>query len=113
MRLGELLGTRVVDRDGRRVGRVHDARLVQDGPVLPAFGAALRVDGLVVGEVAVAVRLGYHRDRIRGPRLLRAIARVLERGARYACWEQIADIEPDRVTLACRAEDLLLLRDLR
>ena len=34
MRLSELLGAEVLDEAGRSAGRVHDVRLVQDGPVL-------------------------------------------------------------------------------
>ena len=45
MRLSDLLGADVVDEAGRHAGRVHDVRLVQDGPLVGSFGAALRVDG--------------------------------------------------------------------
>jgi sporulation protein YlmC with PRC-barrel domain len=38
MRLSELLGAEVVDEAGRSAGRVHDVRLVQDGPVVAASG---------------------------------------------------------------------------
>ena len=42
MRLSELLGCVVVDERGRSAGRVHDVRLVQDGPPVGQFGASLR-----------------------------------------------------------------------
>ena len=70
MRIGELLHSTVVDADGKRLGSIDDVRLVQDGPYLEGFGAALRVDGLVVGRGGLAVRLGYHRHGVRGPALL-------------------------------------------
>lgn len=112
MRLTELFGVRVVDREGRELGKVHDARLVQDGPFVEGFGLALRLDGLVVGEGAMAVRLGFHRNRIKGPWLLRAIAQRAEHRTRYVAWTDIERIEPDLVTLRCRAEDLTYLRDV-
>lgn len=112
MRLGELFGTKVFDRDGTALGKVHDARLVQDGPLVTGFGAALRVDGLVVGEGAVAVRLGYHRNRITGPWILRALAQRVEHRTRYVGWDQVARIEPHRIELSCAVDDLPFLRDL-
>ena len=63
MRLTDLLGAEVVARCGQPAGRVHDVRLVQDGPVVDGFGAALRLDGLLVGGRAVGARLGYERAR--------------------------------------------------
>ncbi|MFN8017970.1 MAG: hypothetical protein U0P45_07580 [Acidimicrobiales bacterium] len=47
MRLGDLVGRLVLDRNGAVVGRVRDVRAVPDGPHLGLFGPALRVDGLV------------------------------------------------------------------
>ena len=38
MRLSDLLGAEVVDQAGESAGRVHDVRLVQDGPVLGGSG---------------------------------------------------------------------------
>jgi sporulation protein YlmC with PRC-barrel domain len=45
MRLTDLLGAEVIDQEGRSAGRVHDVRLVQDGPPVGGFGASLRVAG--------------------------------------------------------------------
>jgi hypothetical protein len=112
VQIADLLGSPVVDRDGTDLGKVHDARLVQDGPMITGFGNALRVDGLVVGEGAVAVRLGYHRNRIKGPWLLKALAQRVEHRTRYVLWKDIEDVGPDRITLRCAADDLPLLRDL-
>jgi hypothetical protein len=66
MRLSDLLGAEVLDEAGRSAGRVHDVRLVQDGPVVGGFGAALRLDGLLVGRRAVGARLGYDRGKMKG-----------------------------------------------
>jgi hypothetical protein len=114
MRLSELLGTEVRDADGERVGRVHDVRLVQDGPVQGAFGAALRVDGLVVGRGGrngLAVRLGYHRQRVNGPYVLNRLVLAMERGARFVPWSQVDGIDGDVVRLRARGDDLPRLRD--
>jgi hypothetical protein len=80
VRLSELIHTRVVDEDGRRRGRVHDVRLVQDGP-LHGANAAFRVDAVVIGAGALSTRLGYLRGGVRGPWLLRAVFGRLERRA--------------------------------
>ena len=51
-----------------------------DGPLRGSL-AALRVDALIVGGDAVAGRLGYLRGGVRGPALLSAVMRRLERRA--------------------------------
>ena len=106
MRMGELLRCEVHDADGRRVGRVHDLRLVPDGPTLGRFGPALRVEGLVVGEGSLAIRLGYHRAEVRGPALLRWAFRALEARARYVPWERVAERADGRLTLSCSRDEL-------
>jgi hypothetical protein len=113
VRVGELLRSEVVDVDGRSLGRVHDVRLVQDGPVLGAWGPALRLDGLVVGRGSVAIRLGFHRHSVRGPLLLRLLFRALEGRARYVAWGQVAERAPGRLVLAGRASDLGSIGDAR
>ena len=112
MRMGELLRSDVVDVHGQRVGRVHDIRLVQDGPELGRSGRALRVDGLVVGRGSLAIRLGYHRAEVTGPFLLGRLFRALEGQAHYVEWSQIAERTADRVTLRCSAADLARIPDI-
>jgi hypothetical protein len=97
--LSELLRSEVLDSNGRTLGQVDDVRLVQDGPVIPGFGAGLRVDGLVVGAGGLAVRLGYHRHRVRGPALLKALFATLERRARFVPWELVAEWDGSTVRL--------------
>jgi hypothetical protein len=98
VRVGELLRSRVVDAEGRDLGRVHDVRLVQDGPVRGA-SAALRLDALVVGGPATAVRLGVVRKGLRGPWLLVAPLRRLERRSRVIAWSDVASIRDGTVVL--------------
>jgi hypothetical protein len=110
--MGELLDRHVVDAAGRRVGTVHDVRLVQDGPTQGRFGRALRVDGLVVGKGALAIRLGYHRAGIQGPFLLGRIFRWLEGRAWYVPWDRIADRTDDVIRLSCSIEELPRIPDI-
>ena len=55
--ISDLLRSKVVDAYGQDLGSVNDVRLVQDGPALEGFGAALRIDGLIVGAGALAEAL--------------------------------------------------------
>jgi sporulation protein YlmC with PRC-barrel domain len=99
VRIADLLDAEVRDAGGNRVGRVHDVRLVQDGPPVGAFGASLRVDGLLVGPTAVGVRLGFERDRLRGPWVLKAVFRAMHRGLHEVDWGDVAAIEERRILL--------------
>ena len=56
MRLTDLLDAEVVDRSGRTIGRVHDVRLVQDGPPVGGAPVSFRVEGLVVGAPGRSAR---------------------------------------------------------
>jgi hypothetical protein len=97
VRLSDLLGAEVIDESGRRVGQVHDVRLVQDGPMVATWGAAFRVDGLVVGPGSMGVRLGVHRQQ-GGPWLIKKL--FAHRRPRLIAWSDVADVEPrHRVTL--------------
>lgn len=111
MRLSDLLHSTVVDADGNELGSIDDVRLVQDGPVLANFGAALRVDGLVVGRGAVGLRLGYHRAGVHGPWLLKRIFTAFERRARFVAWEQVREWDGGAVRLHVRSDDLPRLTD--
>ena len=106
MRLTELLGAEVVDQAGRSAGRVHDVRLVQDGPPVGGFGAALRLDGLIVGRRAVGARLGYERSDMGGPLLVKLLAGWLHHDGRYVAWDRVRAIEPARIHISGSAADL-------
>ncbi len=88
MRGADLLGLPVVGPGGEDLGRVLDARLVQDGPLLGAF-AALRVEGLVVGRRPLASRLGYDRYDAQGPWLVAVLVKRLTRRTRYLPWDDL------------------------
>jgi hypothetical protein len=106
MRLSDLLHSRVIDADGTDIGSVDDVRMVQDGPMLLPFGAAFRVEGLMVGHRSVGTRLGYVRGGLRGPWLLRIIFTALERRARYVDWEDVVEWDGTTVRVAKRRTEL-------
>ena len=102
MRLNDLLDSEVVDRNGQRIGHVHDVRLVQDGPPLGSWGAALRLEGLVVGRGSLGARLGLAHPHMRGPWILKL---VFGRKRVLVPWNQVQDIENERITAACTAAE--------
>jgi sporulation protein YlmC with PRC-barrel domain len=106
MRLSELLDSEVLDADGRAIGHVHDVRMVQDGPIQGTFGAALRVQGLIVGRPALGARLGLDRAGVKGPWILKAFFRAI-RTDLYVEWERVRSIEPERILIRSRERDLV------
>ena len=106
MRLSDLLGAEVLDEAGRSAGRVHDVRLVQDGPVVGGFGAALRLDGLIVGRRAIGARLGYERRNMKGPLPVKLVTGWLYHDGRYVDWERVRTVEEDRILISGSADDL-------
>ena len=99
MRLTDLLGSRVIDRRGVRVGHVHDVRMVQDGPPIGSFGAAPRVHALIAGSPAVGVRLGFGRSDVHGPWVVDVVFRRLHRDLRVIPWELVAALEEGAIVL--------------
>jgi sporulation protein YlmC with PRC-barrel domain len=87
LRVSEILGRAVTDRNGRDLGRVADIETTRDG------------DGRerVVALVATAGRwgrlLGYERDETNGPWILEALARrVLRRRIVRVSWDDLAEL---------------------
>jgi hypothetical protein len=105
MHLSDLLHSRVFDPDGVSLGSVDDVRLVQDGPLLLPFGAAFRVEGLMVGHRSVGTRLGYVRRGVKGPWLLRVIFTALERRARYVPWDDVVEWDGTTVRVGKRRDE--------
>ena len=87
--VGRLFGRPVVDSDGRTVGHVHDARLRRDGPFIPGFGPAYRIEGLLVRLESIAARLGIDRPNIAGPWPLDVWGRRAARRARFIPWHTL------------------------
>jgi sporulation protein YlmC with PRC-barrel domain len=106
VRLTDLLGAHLVDRDGTDVGKVRDVWLVQDGPPIGPFGAALRVDRLVIGQFGLGSRLGYERPFITEPWPLAWYFHRRHGGRGAVSWSDVAAIEPERVRLRVAADRL-------
>jgi hypothetical protein len=108
MRLSEILGCEVVDERGCSAGKVHDVRMVQDGPPIGQFGASLRLIGLIVGRHAIGARFGYDRGAMKGPWLLRQLAGSGSRSGRYVDWELVRSVDAAaaRIEIAGSVEDL-------
>jgi hypothetical protein len=102
VRLSDLLTYTVVGTDGRTLGQVSDIRVVQDGPVV-ATQASFRVDAVLVGKGGLAERLGYVRNRVQGPWLLRVVFSALERRAWIIETGQIASWDHEQRRLRLRA----------
>jgi hypothetical protein len=103
--LGLLFGRPAVDADGQSIGRVHDIRLRRDGPIIPGFGPALRVEGLILGRGSIAKRLGLDRKDITGPWPLDAWGKRAARHAKFIPWESVA-IEGDHIKCAQRLAEM-------
>jgi sporulation protein YlmC with PRC-barrel domain len=104
--MSDLLGARILDARGTTIGRVYDARLVQDGPPIGPFGAALRLQALLVGPTAIGAHLGFERNDVRGPWPVRVAFDALHRRNQVPRWEQIASIEEGRIRLRVASEQL-------
>jgi len=106
MRLADLIGSRLVDADGRDVGRVGDVWLIQNGPPIGVFGAALTVDALVIGRFGLASRAGYEREGVRGPAPIAWYLRRRTAHRQVVPWNDVLAIEEGRIRLRLREGDL-------
>jgi hypothetical protein len=70
MRLTELLGLDVSTVSGEHLGRVHDALLIQDGPMHGSVGASFRLHALAVGRRSLGARLGFVAGHVTTPAIL-------------------------------------------
>jgi sporulation protein YlmC with PRC-barrel domain len=93
MRVSELLDDRVYAADGTEIGKVHDVRLVRDAPSAEGDDAAFRVDALLVGRVGLATRLGFVRNGVQGPWLLRTLATRREQRAEEIPWSEVEQVD--------------------
>lgn len=99
MRLAAFLGRSIIDRSGRYLGAIHDVRLVRDGPAIGSFGASYRVDSLIAGSPSIGVRLGLHREELKGPWPLKEIFRRVHAGIVIVHWDEVWSIEEKVVRL--------------
>jgi hypothetical protein len=94
------------DQHGRAVGKVHDVRLEQDGPVLEGLGPSLRLEGLIVGRRALGARFGFGRGGVRRPWLLKLVFGSLGHDGRYVAWDRIQSIRAQQIRIIGTAGDL-------
>ncbi|HET8616236.1 MAG TPA: PRC-barrel domain-containing protein [Actinomycetales bacterium] len=111
MRTSELIGCEVVDSDGVRVGRVHDIRLEARPPLGASGDPAYRVQGLVLGPVGLAQRLGYGRHDMKGPWPLTVMLRALSRRSYLVPWSDVGELGGKQLNLLRRKTDLVPVRD--
>ena len=109
MRLSELIGRRVVDRDGTTLGVITDVRCVKDGP-LRGHMHAPRVDQLIVSRRHTGSLLGYDRRAQQGPWLIRAVVRRLHRDAVVVPWSAVETVGADPLRLTVSRDSLTLLQ---
>jgi hypothetical protein len=97
LRVEQLIGCRVRDRDGNVVGRLEEFRAVREGEhwVVTEFD---------IGPTALLERLAVRHLGFTWP--------GHPRGYR-AGWEQLNLDDPERPTLTCRADELRVVRDPR
>jgi sporulation protein YlmC with PRC-barrel domain len=111
LRLGSLIGRRVVDASGAAVGQVADVRLTQDGPMLNEVQHAFGVAGFIVAPRHTGRLFGYERGAgDKGPALVRSIIRLLHQGSRHVTWEQVDTLAAE-IRLTVPASDLSPLSD--
>jgi len=105
-RVGELFGAIVHDSEEAVAGRVHDVRLVRDGPGQGLFGPAYRLQGLVIGPASIGDRLGFDRADTRGPWALKAPFERFHRNARFVEWALIESLTEAEIRLNVTAARL-------
>lgn len=106
MRLSDLVHRPVVDAEGRVVGYVQDVRAVQDGPVLGTWGAAFRVEGLIVTRRRWTSVLGFDAGRERGPAVVARFVGALLRRSHFVPWDDVVSWEGEHIAVAVREGEL-------
>ncbi len=84
MRAGDLIGQTAYRPDGTALGRIADLVVKPDGP-----HRRPRVVAAVVTPRHRGRMFGFDRSEVRGPALLRAIARFLHRGTTVVPWAEL------------------------
>ncbi len=107
MRISELLGSDVVDRDGRSLGRVHDVRLRAERGQGPG---TLVVTALVVGPDTLRARAahawGFAEGRAEGPTVLLVATRSALRDSRVLPVDRVTEWSPPRVRTDAAKDEL-------
>ncbi len=108
MKASDLIGSAVVDSEGKRLGRLYEIEARRSGPMVSeSMGNALQIHSLFVGPAGLFVRLGYFKREMVGPHGLTFLARH-SKGFRVD-WDQVESVEHLLVTLNCPASELDLI----
>jgi len=90
--LSRLLGLPVEDEAGRSMGRVYDVRVRQTQTGSPTRPPTYEIEGLIVGERGMRVRLGWRRARGPGQ----------EGGHDLLRWDDVLAVESERLLVRRR-----------
>jgi sporulation protein YlmC with PRC-barrel domain len=93
MKLSELLGSRVLDERGERIGLVADVQLVR-------VEGYWEVVGLRVAQGHARSLFGYEREGAGGPAPVRWLVRRLHRGDRFVPWRDVRFVGGGTVRVA-------------
>jgi sporulation protein YlmC with PRC-barrel domain len=105
VKASDLIGSMVVDSEGRRLGRLYEIEARRTGPsVSESMGNALQIRALFVGMAGLFVRLGYFNREMVGPHGLIFLAHR-SKGFRVD-WDQVEFIEHRVVGLNCPMEEV-------
>ena len=111
MILSDLLGSDVVDADGRRLGAVIDVRLEVSGAPRQLLAETV-VTGLLVSPHSRFSTWGYERRGEDGPYLIARFQRWLHRGTFLVAWDEVERVDAGRVVFRSgyTARDAMLPR---
>lgn len=101
MRAVELIGCEVVDRDGTRIGRVRDLRVVADPQRRGLSGYHL--ESLVTGTGSVGDRLGYAPDGTAGRWPLAWLFHRFGRAVHLVPWRDVEVVDGRMIRLRATA----------
>jgi len=96
MILSDLMGNRVYDTEGNKLGRVIDARFRLEGRTVPAKA---RLIGIVISPRSASSYLGYERLSASRPVIIDRFLRWRHRGSFLVDWEAIELLDDERVVL--------------
>ncbi len=98
MLLSDLLGSVVVQQDGRRLGEIVDVRF-RRGARHGRGEGELELVALIVSPRSRLSFYGYERGAVERPALVARVIEWLHRGSRVIPLECVARVETDRVVL--------------
>jgi sporulation protein YlmC with PRC-barrel domain len=108
MKASDLIGSVVIDSEGKRLGHLHEIEARRSGPMVSeSVGNALQIHSLFVGSTGMFVRLGYFNREMVGPHGLIFLARR-SKGFRVS-WDHVESVEPLLVRLNCPVDELELI----